>query len=50
MEKTVTMVINNTLNQISMDKFFEYTSDPHYKVKKVEEEEDKFVLLEKMHG
>lgn len=49
-EKIVTMVINNTPTPITQSEFMEYSSNSKFKVKKIEEEDDKFILLEKMHG
>ena len=50
MEENVTLVINNNPIQITKEKLSEYEKDSKYMVKKLEEEKDKYLLLEKMLG
>jgi hypothetical protein len=48
MEKQIEVIVNSELQIFNEEKFKEYTENPKFKLK--EQEDGKFVLLEKMEG
>jgi hypothetical protein len=48
MEKQIEVIVNSELQVFNEEKFKEYAENPKFKLK--EQEDGKFVLLEKMEG